>query len=85
MLLSFSDFNSKTLSFSDNPFRLRPMFIGKVTEQSSASSPTNQQEVDEGEEDITVSQIKEELYEALEGEFRFNQLKKKLYFLRFES
>lgn len=84
MLLSFSDFNSKTLSFSDNPFRLRPMCIGKVTEQSSASSPTDQQEVDE-EEDITVSQIKEELYEALEGEFRFNQLKKKLYFLRFES
>ncbi|KAH0887979.1 hypothetical protein HID58_050408 [Brassica napus] len=67
MLLSFSDFNSKTLSFSDNPFRLRPMFIGKVTEQSSASSPTDQQEVDEEEEDITVSQIKEELYEALKG------------------
>ncbi|CAG7879080.1 hypothetical protein HID58_008428 [Brassica napus] len=66
MLLSFSDFNSKTLSFSDNPFRLRPMCIGKVTEQSSASSPTDQQEVDE-EEDITVSQIKEELYEALKG------------------
>lgn len=72
MLLSFNDLNSKTLSFSDNPFRLRPMFIGKVTEQSSASSPTDQQEVDEEEEeDITVSQIKEELYEALKGEFRF--------------
>lgn len=72
MLLSFSDFNSKTLSFSDNPFRLRPMFIGKVTEQSSASSP-NEQQVDEEEEeeDITVPQIKEELYEALQGEFRF--------------
>nr|VDC85753.1 unnamed protein product [Brassica oleracea] len=68
MLLSFNDLNSKTLSFSDNPFRLRPMFIGKVTEQSSASSPTDQQEVDEEEEeDITVSQIKEELYEALKG------------------
>lgn len=66
MLLSFSDFNSKTLSFSDNPFRLRPMFIGKVTEQSSASS-LNEQQVDEEEEDITVPQIKEELYEALQG------------------
>ncbi|KAF8046524.1 hypothetical protein N665_3649s0002 [Sinapis alba] len=65
MLLSFSNFNGKTLSFSDNPFRLRPMFIGKVTEQSSASSP-NEQEVIE-EEDITVSQIKEELNEALKG------------------
>lgn len=71
MLLSFSDFNSKTLSLSDNPFRLRPMFIGKVTEQSSASS-SNEQQVDEEEEekeDVTVSQIKEELYEALQGEF----------------
>ena len=90
MLLSFNDLNSKTLSFSDNPFRLRPMFIGKVTEQSSASSPTDQQEVDEEEEeeeDITVSQIKEELHEALKGEFRFNHFKQKknLYFLRFES
>ncbi|KAF8048160.1 hypothetical protein N665_2636s0002 [Sinapis alba] len=65
MLLSFSNSNGKTLSFSDNPFRLRPMFIGKVTEQSSASSP-NEQEVIE-EEDITVSQIKEELNEALKG------------------
>ena len=51
MLLSFNDLNSKTLSFSDNPFRLRPMFIGKVTEQSSASSPTDQQEVDEEEDE----------------------------------
>lgn len=71
MLLSFSDFNSKTLSFSDNPFRLRPMFIGKVTEQSSASSPNEQQVDEEEEEDINVPQIKEELYEALQGEFRF--------------
>lgn len=76
MLLSFSNFNGKTLSFSDNPFRLRPMFIGKVTEQSSASSP-NEQEVIE-EEDITVSQIKEELNEALKGVFRFNHFKKSI-------
>ncbi|KAJ0260716.1 Fibrillin-5 [Hirschfeldia incana] len=68
MLLSSSNFNNKTLSFSDNSFRLRPMFIGKVTEQSSASSPNEQQEAEEEEEeDITVFQIKEELYEALQG------------------
>ncbi|KAG7554728.1 Plastid lipid-associated protein/fibrillin conserved domain [Arabidopsis suecica] len=63
VLVSFTNSNSKTLSFSDNSFRLRPMFIGKVTEQSSASSPNEQQE----EEAITVTQIKEELYEALKG------------------
>ncbi|CAF2119089.1 BnaA03g55880D [Brassica napus] len=68
MLLPFINLNGKTLSFSDNPFRLRPMCIGKVTEQSSASSPNEQQvEEEEEEEDITVSQIKEELYEALQG------------------
>ncbi|KAL1224522.1 Fibrillin-5 [Cardamine amara subsp. amara] len=61
--VSFINFNGKTLSFSDNSFRLRHMFIGKVTEQSSASSPNEQQQ----EEEITVSQIKEELYEALKG------------------
>ncbi|KAG2242852.1 hypothetical protein Bca52824_095305 [Brassica carinata] len=67
MLFSFINFNGKTLSFSDKPFRLRPMFIGKVTEQSfSASSPNEQEVVEEEEEDITVSQIKEELYKALE-------------------
>uniref|UniRef100_M4CIP9 CCHC-type domain-containing protein n=1 Tax=Brassica campestris TaxID=3711 RepID=M4CIP9_BRACM len=38
------------------PFRQEPTLIYQ-----------NQQEVDEEEEDITVSQIKEELYEALEG------------------
>ncbi|CAE6093165.1 unnamed protein product [Arabidopsis arenosa] len=66
VLVSFTNSNSKTLSFSDNSFRLRPMFIGKVTEQSSASSPHEQQQEQE-EEAITVSQIKEELYEALKG------------------
>ncbi|ESQ40918.1 hypothetical protein EUTSA_v10014407mg [Eutrema salsugineum] len=64
MLLSFSNFNRKTLSFSDNPLRLRPVFIGKVPEQSSASSPNEQEEEDEV---LAVSQIKEELYEALKG------------------
>ncbi|XP_010491625.1 PREDICTED: probable plastid-lipid-associated protein 7, chloroplastic [Camelina sativa] len=64
VLVSFTNHNGKTLSFSDNPNRHRPMFIGKVTEQSSSCSSTNEQE----EEEIrTVSQIKEELYEALKG------------------
>ncbi|XP_010456461.1 PREDICTED: probable plastid-lipid-associated protein 7, chloroplastic [Camelina sativa] len=68
VLVSFSNHNGKTMSFSDNPNRLRPMFIGKVTEQSSSCSSTNeQQEVEEEEETRTVSQIKEELYEALKG------------------
>lgn len=43
------------------------MFIGKVTEQSSASA-TNELEEEEEEEEITVSQIKNELYEALKGD-----------------
>uniref|UniRef100_A0A1J3JZK0 Putative plastid-lipid-associated protein 7, chloroplastic n=1 Tax=Noccaea caerulescens TaxID=107243 RepID=A0A1J3JZK0_NOCCA len=63
--LSFSNLTRKTVSFSDNSIRLRPMFIGKVTEQSSASA-TNELEEEE-EEEITVSQIKNELYEALKG------------------
>jgi len=47
------------------------MFIGKVTEQSSCSSPNEQQqdeEQEQEEEEITVSHIKEELYEALKGD-----------------
>lgn len=70
VLVSFTSSNGKTLSFSDNSFRLRPMFIGKVTEQSSCSSPNEQQQDEEQEqeqEEITVSHIKEELYEALKG------------------
>jgi len=71
VLVSFTSSNGKTLSFSDNSFRLRPMFIGKVTEQSSCSSPNEQQqdeEQEQEEEEITVSHIKEELYEALKGD-----------------
>ncbi|XP_023636630.1 probable plastid-lipid-associated protein 7, chloroplastic isoform X2 [Capsella rubella] len=66
VFVSFTNSNGRTLSFSDIPNRLRPIFIGKVTEQSSCSSSTNeqQQQVEEGR---TVSQIKEELYEALKG------------------
>ncbi|VVB13831.1 unnamed protein product [Arabis nemorensis] len=67
MLLSFTNLNRNTMSFTENPFRLRPMFIGKVTEQSSASSPNQQQEEEDETDDITVSQIKEDLYEALKG------------------
>ncbi|KAL9809855.1 putative plastid-lipid-associated protein 7 [Arabidopsis thaliana] len=61
VLVSFTSSNGKTLSFSDNSFRLRPMFIGKVTEQSSCSSPNEQQqdeEQEQEEEEITVSHIK---------------------------
>lgn len=66
VLVSFTNSNSKTLSFSDKSFGLRPMFIGKVTEQSSASSPNEQEQ--QQEEEVTVTQIKEELYEALKGD-----------------
>ncbi|CAA7027130.1 unnamed protein product [Microthlaspi erraticum] len=62
VLLSFSNLTRKTVSFSDNSIRLRPMFVGNVKEQSSASA-TNEEE----EEETTVSQIKNELYEALKG------------------
>lgn len=66
VLVSFRNYSGKTMSFSGNPNRLRPMFIGKVTEQSSAYSTNEQQQQEE--EEITVSQIKEELYEALKGD-----------------
>ncbi|CAN8298919.1 unnamed protein product [Cochlearia groenlandica] len=66
MLLSFTDFNLKTQRFNDNPSRLKHIFIGKVTEQSSASSSIEQKQEQE-EDDITVHQIKEELYESLQG------------------